>query len=340
MAKEILWIGSFLSAVRGSKGVSETLFENLEIEGYEGTLASKFEHKVFRLIDIIWASLFTSAHIVHIDVFSGAAFKIAEIASQIAKYRNQKIVMTLHGGKLVEYATLHGDKINRVFKRANVIQTPSKFIQTYFLKEGFQVDYMPNSVQLNKFPFKRNEIKPNTLLWVRGFMSVYNPLLAIQILHEVKQVIPEATLTMIGPDKGLMESAKQLAKELHIINDILFLGAIPNNELYQFYQTHSVYINTTSYESFGVALVEAASCGIPIVSTAVGEIPLLWSHKKNVLLVDSFESKVFAKHVIDLLQNERDANDISRNANEHIQQFDWKIIKNQWLALLDKVSHT
>ena len=75
---------------------------------------------------------------------------------------------------------------------------------------------------------------------------------------------------------------------LNLSNNIKILGPISNKKLSYYYQRHNVFINTTSYESFGTALIEAASCGIPIVSTNVGEIPLNWTNEKDILLVENF----------------------------------------------------
>jgi L-malate glycosyltransferase len=335
---KILWVGSFLSKHRGSKGVSEVLAEQLFSTGIESQLVSKYDNKVLRLLHIVIVCFTSQAKIFHIDVFSGSAFQIARIAVLIAKFRQRKIVMTLHGGKLQEFEIENSNQVKKILAKAHHLQTPSLFLQKHFLTKNINVDYLPNSISTKHFPYNRNEIKPFSILWVRGFMPVYNPLLAINILIEVRKSFPQATLTMIGPDKGLLNETKKYATGLNCIDAVKFEGAIQNELLHKYYQTHQVYVNTTSYESFGVALVEAASCGIPIVSTDVGEIPYLWQHNKNILLVNNFSALEFAKHIENVFLNPQLAESISKSANDNVQLFYWEKIKPHWIKLFTKMN--
>jgi L-malate glycosyltransferase len=332
----ILWIGSFLSKHRGSKGVSELLAEKLMFEGVQSELASTFENKFFRLLDIVFKTLLTKASIIHIDIYSGSAFQWAAISSFIAQARQKKIILTLHGGKLNEFERTHANQMKRLLKRANYILTPSTFLHNHFTQSGYKVNYLPNSIQLEKFPFNRSHVKPKSLLWVRGFTHIYNPIWTIEIFKGIKNIEPNATLTMIGPDRGLMQEAKNKAIELNVISSIQFLGPVQNDDLYKYYQTHEVFLNTTSYESFGVALIEAASCGIPIVSTKVGEIPLLWTEHVNIKLATIFETNEFVNQVLELFANPQMAATQSENALQRIQSFNWAHLKLEWLAILQK----
>jgi glycosyltransferase involved in cell wall biosynthesis len=330
----VLFIGSFLSATRGSKGIAESLSERLKEDGIERKLVSTYENKILRLIDILFAVIFSNSKKIHIDVFSGSAFTIADIASKLAKFRKKEILFTLHGGKLTEFATTKMSKIHQVFNRADYIQTPSLFLQSFFQKEGFNIHYLPNSVSLEKFSYAAENRKAFSLLWVRAFIPIYNPHIAVEILNEVKKKYPESTLTMVGPDKGELASTKLLATQLKILNSITFTGAVANNELEKYYQSHSIFLNTTSYESFGVALIEAALCGIPIVSNNVGEIPFLWSHKENIMLVENNSVDEYKNSIYNLFEDPNLYSNLSTNARAKAEAFNWKNIKPMWLNLL------
>jgi glycosyltransferase involved in cell wall biosynthesis len=139
---------------------------------------------------------------------------------------------------------------------------------------------------------------------------------------------------MVGPDKGLLSEVRDFAIKSKVEQYITFSGGVPNNELYKYYQTHAVYLNTTSYESFGVAVVEAALCGIPMVSNHVGEIPLLWEDKDNILLVNNNNIDEYVKHVVSLFENKALAESISISARKNAEKFDWSLIKKSWLSIL------
>ena len=216
-----------------------------------------------------------------------------------------------------------------------MICTPSYYLQQYFNQQGFNVSYLPNSVNLSKFEYSRSEVKPFSILWVRAFNQIYNPSLAVHILKEVSQTYPSATLTMVGPDGGLLDETQALITSLNLTSRINMVGPIDNDALHWYYQTHQVLINTTSYESFGISLIEGASCGIPIVSTSVGEIPYLWQHEKNMLLVNSFNEKDFAMMITKIFDDAALEKQLSVNARQKAEQFTWDAIAPQWIQLLE-----
>lgn len=332
--KSILFIGTYLSDKKGTKSIPEKLKPALA-DSVMLTLKSTIENKVLRLVDICVAILFTNYQKIHFDVFSGPAFIMTEIGSKLAAWKNKPILLTLRGGKLAEFSLTNGERIKKVFQRAAYIQTPSHFLKEHFEKLGFTIHYLPNGLDLTKFEYKRDEIKPYSLLWVRAFTAIYNPTLAVLTLHQIKKKYPQATLTMIGPDSGMLQEVKSKITELGLTNDVNIIGPVPNHLLYQYYQTHHVYLNTTSYESFGTAIIEAASCGIPIVSSSVGEIPYLWQHGENMMLVNSFDEKDFANMVDPIFENNTLAHKLSVEARKKAETFSWVSIEPAWIKLLE-----
>ena len=336
----ILFIGTFLSKTRGTLQVSESVSRVLKESGYEVNLVSKIENKLLRLLNIINSSCFRKFDVAHIDVFSNNAFLIARISSFLLSLRGKKIVMTMHGGMLPEFYRLNVNVVNRVLNRASIIQTPSLYLKEVFTNQGnFKVRYLPNAVNIELFKCERDKVIPLSILWVRAFDKIYNPKMAILAFSKIQKEFPNAKLTMVGPDKGELEEVINLAKRLKLIQKISFLGPIANDKLPKLYQSHEVYINTTSYESFGVALVEAASCGVPIVSTDVGEIPYIWEDNKNMLLVKKNASDEMAAKVLTLFRNHKLAKAIAKAASENVIQFSRSKIYPKWKSLFNEMNH-
>ena len=334
----ILFIGTFLSKTRGTKGPVESLVEYFKNENYNLKIASRNENKIFRVLDICFSILFKNNKLIIIDVYSGTAFQIANISSLISKLKRKKVVLTLHGGKLPEFAKDNIKLINKVFGRALYIQTPSLYLKEYFEKMGYEINYLPNPIITDNFPLKRTHIKPHSLLWIRAFAAIYNPLVPIYILKRLKENFSDATLTMIGPNNGLLKEVQHLIDELGLKDSVTIISSVPNIELYTYYQTHEVFLNTTSYESFGMANAEAASCGIPIISNSVGEIPFIWKHTKNILLVNNLNIKEYVDNVSLLFENKKFANQISESAHKNIQKYNWTIIQKKWASIFEKLT--
>lgn len=332
--EKVLFIGNFLSSRNGTLGVSETITQSELKQSFSFRLCSKIPNRAFRLFDMIKCTLLYNGEVIHIDVFSGLAFQFPAIVSLIAKTRRKKVIMTLHGGALPEYTRANQNKVKRVLRRADHIQSPSKYLIDYFDSIGVKVNYLPNPIDFNKFPYDRTDVKPYSILWVRAFTSIYNPDIPIRVLTSLLVDFPKTTLTMVGPDKGLQKEIQELALQLGVADRVNFVGPVPNDELYKYYQSHQVFLNTTSYESFGVAVVEAAACGIPIVSNPVGEIPHIWEHGINILFAHDNKVQNFVYCVRRIFTDEKLVLKLSKQGRLNSDQFDWKLIMPQWFSLL------
>lgn len=330
----VLMIGSFLSKKSGSLSISEKLALYLDSTEVKIRLVSHKENKILRITEVVLSCLLLRYQRMHIDTYSGQAFMIAEISSFIGKKRNKKVILTLHGGKLPEYFSNTPDRVRNVLNRVDHIQTPSLYLKEFFTEKGFSIRYMPNSINLARFPYKRDTVKQFSLLWVRAFTDIYNPDTAVKILYDVKRKYPDATLTMVGPDKGKLTRTKELITRLGLNSSVTITGPVPNNILYQYYQTHAVFLNTTSYESFGVAVLEAASCGIPIVSVKVGEIPFLWKHGQDILMAEDLKPSKFADEIFKIFSDPSLADVLSKNARKKAEEYDWELIREKWIRLL------
>lgn len=338
--KRVLFIGNFLSKTSGTQSVSENISKLLEGEDIKCELTSSKQNQIHRLVDILWKQCVSQYDIIHIDVFSGKAFLIARLSSWLQKLIGRPIIMTLHGGRLPEFTNTKPKMVLKVLRRAKVLQTPSLYLISYFKSRGLEVKYLPNAIDTNNFPKCTDKITKDSnpkLLWVRAFSSIYNPAIAIHTLAYVMHYFPKATLTMIGPDKGILKDVVSLIQKLNLTESVDLTGPIPNNELYKYYHAHDVFLNTTSYESFGVAVIEAAHCGIPIVSSSVGEIPFLWTHDLNILLTQSISGEDFGEQVVRLLNMPDLVQSISDQAFIRTQDFAWFKIKDAWIALLKNI---
>lgn len=331
--KKILFIGSYLSKDYGSKPVSQSVSEFLAGR-VDVELRSAYSNKLARILDILCAVIFHRYDVVHFDIFSGKAILVARIAAHIARLKKRKVLFTLHGGGLADYHGAHPQMLERAFHSADVLLSPSLFLKQYFAEHDFTIKHLPNPINLEAFPFSEKGDLSYKLLWVRAFAPVYQPELAIDVLHAVLEIYPKATLTMIGPDHGELALCWNRAQEYGISAQVQFLGPVANSALSQYYSSHDVYLNTTRYESFGMALMEAAACGIPIVSTAVGEIPLLWKHGDDILMCEDGSARNFRDAISLLFENRPLAGTIINAARNKVEQYTWQQIAPIWLELI------
>lgn len=98
--------------------------------------------------------------------------------------------------------------------------------------------------------------------------------LAINAFAHLRKINPKATMTIVG-DGPLRQSLESQAKKLNLGHSVIFVGN--QVDVSPYYTGANVYLCTSKYEGYGLALAEAASFGLPIVSTDVGIVRELTS---------------------------------------------------------------
>jgi glycosyltransferase involved in cell wall biosynthesis len=338
LKNRILFVGNFFDQKAGTITPSRKVGHVFEENGFEVRFASTYLSRVLRIPDILARVTLSDYDFLHLDVYSGNAFRIAETSAAIALKRNKPYILTLHGGLLPEFYLGNEARIRKIFAGAQFITTPSRYLHGFFkeIESDIFIHYIPNMVDLSAFTPKETYSSIKKLLWVRAFTTIYNPEISIRMLHILKETHPELTLTMVGPDKGQLSEAKGLAEELGLSKKVYFTGPVQNNELPAIYREHDLYLNTTSYESFGMSVMEAGASGLPIVSSKVGELPLIWQNGRNILFANELNPEAFAHAVKSLLNNTLLANSLGMAAVDNVSEFDKERIASQWAAAIHR----
>lgn len=332
---KLLYIGNKLSKHGLNKTTVETLGEDLAKEGFEVASVSSRKSFFLRLLEMIWVTLTTkNISYLLIDTYSTKAFWFAFICSQIARIRNINYIPILHGGDLPNRLKNNPKLAEAVFKNAYQNVAPSNYLKSEFEKFGFtNVVYIPNTIAIENYSFKKRATIEPHLLWVRAFATIYNPEMAVRVLHQLQAHYPNATLTMVGPDKdGSMETTKALAFELNVT--INFTGKLSKEDWWQLSQDYDIFINTTHFDNTPVSVMEAMALGLPVVSTNVGGIPYLIENENTALLVDDNDVSMMVRQIERLLGDNELSKKLSSNGRQLTETWDWNKVKVLWFELL------
>lgn len=336
----ILLIGNFLSATTGIRSIGEELGSLLSRSGHKVITTSNKIGKISRLIDMIATVIKErlSFDVAYVEVYSDLAFITAFFCGYFLQALKKPYALTLHGGGLPQFAQRHPGLMRRLLRSATAVTSPSRYLIDTFKSIRPDIRNIPNGIELGDYPFVlRRNPRPH-LIWLRAFHRIYCPTLPVQVLHELQKKYPEAKLTMIGPDKGdgTLQEAKALAFDLGLNDAVTFIEAIPKNKVGKYLNQGEIFLNTTLLESFGVAVLEAAACGLCIVSTNVGELPLLWENGTDALLVPPNDATAMAKAVESILANPDFASQLSASARKKAELYDWSNILPKWEELFEE----
>lgn len=90
----------------------------------------------------------------------------------------------------------------------------------------------------------------------------------------------------IGDGKGRKSLERRMARALPANVTARVTGYLPNYKVLKFYQdqTADVFINVSKSEGTPVSIMEAISCGIPVIATSVGGNPEIVSNENGILI--------------------------------------------------------
>lgn len=269
-----------------------------------------------------------------IDTYSTTNFWYAFATSQLCRLLRLKYIPILHGGDLPNRLIKNPLISELIFKHSYRCVSPSLYLTKKFNDKNFlNLVTIPNTIELNKYPFQTKKCNAPKLLWVRSFAAIYNPKMAIEVFSAIKESYPSATFCMVGPDKdGSLLQTKQMANDLN--TDVVFSGKLSKKDWIKLSNQYNVFINTTHFDNTPLSVIEAMALGLAVVSTNVGGIPFLINHEIDGLLVADNATTEMVLAIKKIVNNPDLFLQLTHNARHKIENFDWEIVKYKWFEIL------
>lgn len=152
----------------------------------------------------------------------------------------------------------------------------------------------------------------------------------------IKDKYPDWKIQIYG--KGALKSKlQQQINEKHLYNNILLMG--PTDNITEKFLESSIFVLSSRYEGFGMVIVEAMQCGVPVVSfdcpRGPGEI---LTHNHDGLLVEKENPEELAKALSILMDSYEERVRMGSNALERVKDFSIDVIGQEWIKLLDEIN--
>jgi glycosyltransferase involved in cell wall biosynthesis len=137
-----------------------------------------------------------------------------------------------------------------------------------FLSELFNVKfhYLPNVVNTELFTPGTKPVEKYTFVNVAGLDENKNHKLLIESFSKVFKGNVGFELLIIGDGPAFSELKYQI-EDLKISEQVKLLGKLNRSEIKMILGCSSCFVLSSRYETFGIVIIEAMSCGLPVVST-------------------------------------------------------------------------
>lgn len=130
-----------------------------------------------------------------------------------------------------------------------------------------------------------------------------------------KELTSKLLLIGNGPE---LTTACELVRELDIEDDVLFLGKQEN--VGELFSICDLKLLLSEKESFGLVLLEAMACGVPVIGTNIGGIPEVIVDGETGYLVELGCPETVAEKAIALLQDEEKLMAFRENSVRHVKE--------------------
>jgi glycosyltransferase involved in cell wall biosynthesis len=138
--------------------------------------------------------------------------------------------------------------------------------------------------------------------------------------------IPGAALLIAG-DGEERARLHRLAAELGVGQRVRFLGTVPREELPRYYSSVDLLLATShASETFGISLVEAQACGLPVVASNFGGFPEVVDVGRTGLLVPPRDATALAEAVNGLLDDPAQREQMAAAAPGWAAQWGWPAV--------------
>lgn len=176
-----------------------------------------------------------------------------------------------------------------IWKRAGTVVALSEGLREFAHRTapGVPIMVIPNGIDVEAFrPAGNGHSGPARLLKIITVARLIERKGLDLLLEAVSRFSnPEIHLSIVGT--GQEESnLKNLASQLKLTGMVEFHGYRSQPDLEKLYNEADLFVLPSMAESFGMVILEAMACGLPVVATNVGGIPEIIGQNENGILVD------------------------------------------------------
>jgi glycosyltransferase involved in cell wall biosynthesis len=236
----------------------------------------------------------------------------------------------------------HNQKLNNLFykyiiniyKKSDILICPSKFSEEKIKKYDNSIKTIVISNGVDRSRFKKTSYLPivkkynipinkKQVLYVGRLSPEKSINTLIESIPFVKKEFSNVHFNIVGGGYPVDEF-KALAEKLNITKDITFYGMIPDEELVMAFNIGDIFVLPSIAELEGMVVLEAMSCGLPIIIANAEESASRYFVKNNGLLFEPNNERDLAEKILKLLKNDKLRKQMAKASLRDIKNYDIK----------------
>ncbi len=162
-----------------------------------------------------------------------------------------------------------------------------------------------------------------------------NTAVALHAFHQARAFIPDQTKLVIGgrtdPDR---QGLTPLIDELRLQDRLVWTGFVPDEIMADVYRSAELYLDTSLYEGFGYQVLEAMSCGTPVVCSNITSLPEIVGDA--ALKASPRDIELFSRDIIRVLSSPALSAKMKQMGLQQAARFAWSETVDQLLSIFEQ----
>ncbi|HEX7325592.1 MAG TPA: glycosyltransferase family 4 protein [Rhodanobacteraceae bacterium] len=278
---------------------------------------------------------------VHYPSMSSLTFVLLRMGSL---FRGQ-LIFSFHGSDIHNAAKLGGFSrwlflwsLRRVDSLVVVSEQLSRFVIGLCPDLAARVHVVYNGVETELFDSVRTPrpipASDPVVISVASFDPVKGVDVLLRAIPLVLRQCVSARFLLVGESGTQDEYLQQLADELGVASHVEWHCNVPHSEVPALLTRADVFVLPSREEALGMALLEAAIVGLPVVAARVGGIPEIVRGSEDGILVPSEDPHALAGAILWVVRHP----DVAARMGDHLRQtvkarFTWRRAYQQYVQL-------
>jgi glycosyltransferase involved in cell wall biosynthesis len=252
--------------------------------------------------------------------------------------------------KVPYIVSLRGSDVPGFNNRLNALKRIQKFFFRFICKQSSKViansiglkklaeesydgkiDIIPNGIDTRQFsPGKKRKylLCVSRLIPRKGINHLISAMPQILKKHDTSLMIIGE-----GPQK---DNLMKLAKEKKIARKVRFLDYVKHDDLPKYYKDASIFILPSLHEGMSNTVLEAMSCGLPIITTDTGGAKELI--RENGIIIKKEDSEEIASAANSILADRSKADTMGKMSRKIASTMSWKNVSDDYFKLYTELT--
>ena len=224
--------------------------------------------------------------------------------------------------KFVEYS----------LKKTDLVTATSEMLASAtekFIYDGRSVHTIPFGVDVDLY-FPATTSPRNESICI-GLVKSFEEKYGVEYLIRAMKIVVDrgfnSNLVLVG-DGSQFDNLVNLGRSLGISNLIKFIGKVDNSKVASYLQTMDIFVvpSISSSETFGVAVIEASSCAIPVIASDIGGLSEVIVDGETGFLIPPRNEEAIAEKIIKLIEEPELRQNLGANGRKFVlDNYDWNL---------------